>query len=97
MVYRLGTKMGGRKERERENARAREKERDYSRAPIILEILRRDSETIYLRCTSERVQQNTIGETGQRRVKKWKREVDEEEEESRRNRRRGGDEEDTER
>lgn len=58
--------------------------------PVILEILRRDS-AIYLCCTSERVQQNTIGETGQRRVKKWWRrrwgrwgEEGEEEEESRR-------------
>lgn len=59
----------GRKERGREKEKI---ESDRARAPIILEILRRDS-AIYLRRTSERVQQNTIGETGQRRVKKWRR------------------------
>lgn len=54
------------KERKEETEKEKEKiESDCARAPIILEILRRDS-AIYLRRTSERVQQNTIGETGQR-------------------------------
>lgn len=65
---------GGRAgERERERRKEKRKiESDCTCVPIILEILRRDG-AIYLRRISERVQQNTIGETGQRRVKKWRR------------------------
>lgn len=66
---------GEKRGRKGEGKRQKEKkkiESDCTRVPIILEILRRDG-AIYLRRISERVQQNTIGETGQRRVKKWRR------------------------